>query len=423
MPIPLPNLDNRTYADLVDEARSLIPGLCPAWTNHNPSDPGIMLIELFAWLTEMLLYRVDQIPDEHYRAFLKLLVGPTEWTNYEGLTTEEAIRRVVLMLRAPYRVVTERDYEVLALSTAGHGLDKLIARARCIGNCNLEAKPPWNRPGQAPAFISMIVVPALLTVRKPFSLEPGQKHGVEVSASAWEALQSPQEGHDDHAPGELRVRLRCVPGNLAQALAVEGEGCETLSRTAGFGQGESEWRFHVAEQADTAGATVAPISLTIEQPQVQEGGSADRIQGEVELTYFPRRLGLDGLRELCTARRLLTTRSVVVDPSYVPFSVKATLRLKDDALAATVRREAVARLGRHFHPLWGGRDGKGWPFGRDVYLSEVYDLLDRVPGVDGARDVSLRREEGRRWDPESIRLDAHELVDLSVGRSELLITL
>ena len=46
MPIPLPNLDDWTYADLTAEARALIPSLCPEWTNHNPSDPGITLIEL-----------------------------------------------------------------------------------------------------------------------------------------------------------------------------------------------------------------------------------------------------------------------------------------------------------------------------------------------------------------------------------------
>ena len=78
MPLPLPNLDNRTYADLVDEARALIPSLYPDWTNHNPSDPGITLVELLAWLTEMVIYRVDRVPDANKEVFLKLLNGP-EW--------------------------------------------------------------------------------------------------------------------------------------------------------------------------------------------------------------------------------------------------------------------------------------------------------------------------------------------------------
>jgi len=49
MPLTLPVLDDRSFDDLVAEARALIPALAPEWTNHNPSDPGITLIELFAW--------------------------------------------------------------------------------------------------------------------------------------------------------------------------------------------------------------------------------------------------------------------------------------------------------------------------------------------------------------------------------------
>src|SRR3954454_9376688 len=77
MPLTLPKLDDRSYADLLEEARTLIPSLDPAWTDHNPTDPGITLIELFAWLAEMLIYRADQVPDRHRLAFLKLLNGLT----------------------------------------------------------------------------------------------------------------------------------------------------------------------------------------------------------------------------------------------------------------------------------------------------------------------------------------------------------
>lgn len=73
MPIPAPNLDNRKFQDIVNEAKRLIPRYCPEWTDHNVSDPGVMLIELFAWMTEMLTYRVNQIPERMNRAFLNML--------------------------------------------------------------------------------------------------------------------------------------------------------------------------------------------------------------------------------------------------------------------------------------------------------------------------------------------------------------
>lgn len=73
MPLLPPNLDDRTYAQIVAEAKTLIPRYAPEWTDHNESDPGITLIELFAWMTEMLLYRVNRIPDRNYIEFLRLL--------------------------------------------------------------------------------------------------------------------------------------------------------------------------------------------------------------------------------------------------------------------------------------------------------------------------------------------------------------
>ncbi len=73
MPLPPPALDDRTFQDIVDEAKRLIPRYCPEWTNHNVSDPGVALIELFAWMSEMVLYRVNQVPERLYVHFLNLV--------------------------------------------------------------------------------------------------------------------------------------------------------------------------------------------------------------------------------------------------------------------------------------------------------------------------------------------------------------
>jgi predicted phage baseplate assembly protein len=68
-----PNLDDRTWQDLVDEVRQLIPRYAPEWTDQHPSDLGITLIELFAWVVEGLIYRLNRVPDKNYVALLNLL--------------------------------------------------------------------------------------------------------------------------------------------------------------------------------------------------------------------------------------------------------------------------------------------------------------------------------------------------------------
>lgn len=81
MSLPAPNLDDRRFQDIVDEAKRRIARLCPEWTDHNVSDPGVALIELYAWMTEMMLYRLNQVPDRLYLKFLELMgiqqFGPT----------------------------------------------------------------------------------------------------------------------------------------------------------------------------------------------------------------------------------------------------------------------------------------------------------------------------------------------------------
>lgn len=73
MALPVPNLDDRRFQDLVDDAKRLVQQRCPEWTDHNVSDPGVTLIEAFAWMTDQLLYRLNRVPDRHYVKFLELI--------------------------------------------------------------------------------------------------------------------------------------------------------------------------------------------------------------------------------------------------------------------------------------------------------------------------------------------------------------
>lgn len=73
MPLKSPNLDDRTYKDIIEEARRMIPRYAPEWTDWNEHDPGITLIQLFSHLTEIIVYRLNQVPDKNYIEFLKLI--------------------------------------------------------------------------------------------------------------------------------------------------------------------------------------------------------------------------------------------------------------------------------------------------------------------------------------------------------------
>ncbi|MCP5013267.1 MAG: hypothetical protein GY942_25080 [Aestuariibacter sp.] len=157
MPIPLPNLDDRTYADLVAEAQTIIPTVFPEWTNHNPSDPGIVLLEMLAWLTEMTLFQANEISSNHTTAFLELLNGP-DWRLVGDMDT--AVRNTILTLRTRYRAVTVADFDYLLFNIWPHtevalGSEGEISRILCLPQTNLAADDPT---AIAPAHLSLVIL-------------------------------------------------------------------------------------------------------------------------------------------------------------------------------------------------------------------------------------------------------------------------
>jgi hypothetical protein len=273
MSIPQPTLDDRTFADLLDEARGLIPSLAPQWTNHNAADPGITLVELFAWLTEMLIYRVNRLPEENTRAFLRLLNGP-QWK--PGPDLEEDIRVTVLDLRKRHRAVTAEDYELLARE-ASPG----VARSRCVPRRDLAAQTEEDRQIPREGFLSVIVVP------------------------------------DPDQPGAK-----------------------------------------------------SPVSL----PKAP----------------LPDASLLTAVRNYLHPRRLVTVRQSVVPPIYVPVQAEIVVATRPDVPVGPLRTQVMDAVRGYLDALRGGPEREGWPFGRDVYVSELYRLLEKeISGVDYVPDIAL----------------------------------
>jgi hypothetical protein len=137
MPLQIPSIDDRRYQDLLNEALARIPVHNPEWTNFNKSDPGVTLLELFAFLTENLLYRSNQIPERNRRKFLQLLgvplqpassaVGLVTFNNERG-PLETITLNSGLEVRAgqvPFR--TEHGLDVLPIEALVYYKQKIVS--------------------------------------------------------------------------------------------------------------------------------------------------------------------------------------------------------------------------------------------------------------------------------------------------------
>jgi len=170
----LPAIDDRSFDDLVREALARLPANAPEWTNHNASDPGITLIELFAYFTEILLYRMGRVPAASKLQFLRLLQGqpalemPAAAAGADAGTDAvadagadalaRAIKNTVRELAQAECAVTAADVERLAQRAASAHLGPGVpVRALCIPGVNLES----GRAGSAgKAHVGVVLLPA-----------------------------------------------------------------------------------------------------------------------------------------------------------------------------------------------------------------------------------------------------------------------
>jgi hypothetical protein len=301
MPIPLPNLDDRTYAELTAGARALIPSLYPAWTNHNPSDPGIVLVELLAWLTELLLFQVNEIPTANTEKFLELLNGPA-WVRPETTSLDAAIRQTVLDLRERYRAVTPDDYEWLALhawpqseaaAQLGPGRWE-VRRVRCIPRRDLSATDPAVRRAPAPAHVSLVVIPEpqpapAADEAGPQSAEQAEElRAKKLHAALWTFFDDRRtlttRHHvvgPDYLPVEIAANLALREDAPPQAtLQAARQALTAFFDPLSGGPEQTGWPFGRAVYASEVAAVLEQLPLVdyVEDVQLATSASADRVQ-------------------------------------------------------------------------------------------------------------------------------------------------
>lgn len=162
------------YDDLVREGLGLIPAYAPEWTNHNASDPGITLVELLAYFTELLVYRLGRVTPDAKLRFLRLLEGPdgAEWKQLAATpgkigrqAVDDALARTVDAMSCSECLVTSADFERAAVDAARehlavHGGPPIPAvRAVCLTGTGLRQRLRVKRGGDARAHVGVVVLP------------------------------------------------------------------------------------------------------------------------------------------------------------------------------------------------------------------------------------------------------------------------
>lgn len=508
MALSLPVLDDRDYEQLRRQLVGELPQIAADYTDHNPADPGIAVLELLAAMAEMILYRMDQIPERVSQNFLKLVVDRPEPITVELRFTRGAPATDPLTVPAGTRVGGPAPSEVFETVREARILPGELA-VTALGRHLEEIVPPDNlgeSDGSAGQSFELLPLTATTAGTHPILLDPARQGSalynpnpeVEVGGQRWRYVQDLLEvGAEPVFTVEwLSYRLRFGDGirglippakeaiRCRRLQVVRGKKIQVAAGTL------TEVRQTRAPLSSLPAGTVLPpnlnhdairgllfvdgmlnvtqrdallaipsppedyrqavetlfaaSNLTVVNPEDAIGGrflfdlnsAADaglRALTQVERAITPedfemladafneqngeegappriRRLlarRLDDLGTLAVMviphdptnrwpvptevlkrtvyrfldrRRPITTRLLIGDPQYHPISVQARIAARRNTDTSALQRRAADAVNQFFDPL-AGFTGAGWPLGRSVYRSEVFEQLSRLDEV------------------------------------------
>lgn len=497
--LPTTNLDNLTYQQLIEILRAHLPGT--EWSDHNPSDPGIALIELLSWLGEMNLYRMNRVPASHRDKFLKLLVDPPVPVTVMvtlGLTPTRLAPLVVppgLRVASDYRNGRRTVLENEAPVTLVPGPTQVgTVRMRAVRDLlDLPLGLSDGRPNQTftipdgPVLLDFASVtptynpnprvrvgavewelhPFLLTAASRANPTPPNHFMVEdfegrvrfgddvfgaippagsaITLIRAQVLDGPDAliGASD-VPDTLHVlNPEIVPGlapdNLKAVANADAQGGENFfsleermrrgleefrnptrlitapdfERVTTEDFNEYQARFNAALGAPGATDLIAratalmnrrPPSLAVGAPghvtlmvlPVYDETAFDAAAlgpaatpGTKLNLVTPAKALADRLLAFLEPRRLLTTRLHVIGPELKELSAQVVVVQQPQSDAAQLARAVEAALRQYLSITRGYDDGRGWPLGRPIRRSQLYQLLEALPGVDYVASLTL----------------------------------
>lgn len=324
MSFELPDLDTKSYQQLVAELIRRIPQYTKQWTDYNDSDPGITLLQLLAWVDESLLYQANAVPLPTDQNFLRWVLGLAFSTN-----------------ETPYSqaALSNNDFDFLALQG-------VLAK--------MEQGAALNRQSLQKAVLEYVNNPYLALTLSNVETLVMQTNRVIAAQQARKAATA------------TGATANTVPPLMVQRAYAQTSG---QSSTA-YVLSDAKWKYQYPpypNQQEYRNSSNALRKVLMIQPTDHRSGEQSLLS-QVQTYLQP---------------RILAGNQVLVRPAQLTdinlrLSIRCAAHTRLDVTAGLL----FARLFQYFLPCHGGAAGQGWQYGQQPEADDVRQLIFSIPGVE-----------------------------------------
>ncbi|MCX8131165.1 MAG: hypothetical protein N3I35_13830 [Clostridia bacterium] len=417
MPLSVPDIDDRTYEQLVAEARTLIPKNFPVWTDHNPSDPGITLLELFAFLMEAGIYQINRVPEQSLEHFAGLMGIKRQ----QGEEIEQMLCRAMKVLTEKSRAITTEDM-IYLIQQPGIFYDTTTAlKLKYFAGtpvCDMEVSEiigsisVWHDDGSKTLEISMEAGKRLFEGDVILFDDKGRLECAVVERAVYGVKTTTvvlkTSTYFNHGK---KAKIRKIispmdPCKSSLAVAVKQGEKGIVLKNAMDAKRSYVFRVGMPDSCDYLCVNEVNISRVAVESKKDFVNLIIVPYSDTEATPQPsddlRQKVFEYIRSICP----VSTRIRVNKPEYEDICIHiCAVRERGSIIDKGMLRSNIHEAVRDFlNPLPDNAGGKGWEFGRTVYRSELYRIIEDVKGVDHVKQLLLKKGSVPSFNKECDRL-------------------
>ncbi len=243
MPLTVPNLDDRNFDEIVDEARELIARFAPAWTDHNLSNVGPTLIDLVAWIVDQQIWATGFLSDAHIEAFAALLGERVEaaqpatglvWPDAGAIDSDGTLGGADVAAGATLKCIAQPEMGFVLARDTHISRAQLMQWSMYDGTVTREFSAADSPQQDKPVTVQTLdglVAPIVLRFDRPVVELLGDTSGFPVAIGIELLDNGSARGTLKHSPGSVTVDYRIADTGLWRRIDVDHDGTHTLTRS------------------------------------------------------------------------------------------------------------------------------------------------------------------------------------------------